>query len=103
MKKEDLSIVILNEKIDLLKSDLIENKLYLELSFVALLIIIFGYFKTEIGKASIGSGSSMGNLMLFVILGLYFGIVYFFYSVIRLNNRNKKLIKEKIESLENNK
>ena len=101
MKKQDLSIIILNEKIDLLKSDLTENKLYLELCFVALLIIIFGYFKTEIGKSSIGSGSLIGILMLAIIFGLYLGIVFFFYSVIKINNKNKKLINEKIEYLQN--
>jgi hypothetical protein len=103
MKKQDVSVIILNEKIDLLKSDLMENKLYLELCFVALLIIIFGYFKTEMGRSSIGSGSPVGFLMLTIILGLYIGIVFFFYSVIKINNRNKKLINEKIEYLQRSK
>lgn len=101
MKKEDLNIVILNEKIDLLKSELEENKLYLELCFVALLIIIFGYFKTELGQQAIGSQSPLGIMMIVILLGLYMGIVYFFYSVIRINNKNKDLIKEKIDFIQN--
>lgn len=97
MKKEDdLSLILLNEKIDLLKSELDENKLYLELSFLALLVIIFGFFKTEIGRAALTSKSPFGYLMLAVVLGLYLGIIYFFYTVIKINTRNKKMINEKI-------
>ncbi|PLW79616.1 hypothetical protein C0585_06485 [Candidatus Woesearchaeota archaeon] len=99
MDKEDLSIIILNEKIDLMKSELEENKLYLELCFVALLIIIFGYFKTELGQQAISSASTVGLTMIVIVLGLYVGIVYFFYSVIMINNKNKKLINEKIDFL----
>ena len=47
MAKDDISISILDEKIELLGNEVKENKLYLELCFIALLVLVF-----EIGRAS---------------------------------------------------
>lgn len=98
-KAENLSISVLNEKIELLKNEVIENKLYLELCFISLLILIFGYFKSDIGQESIRSGSVLGKIIIAITIGLYLGIVFFFYSIIRFNHKNKELIKEKIDSI----
>ena len=99
MKNSDLNIALLNEKINLLKNELDENKLYLELCFVALLIIIFGYFRTELGQATFFGNDVLGFIMVLVAIGLYTGIVYFFYSVIKISSKNEELIQEKINNL----
>lgn len=98
-RTNNLSITVLDEKIDLLKNEVVENKLYLELCFVSLLILIFGYFKSDIGQESVRSGSLLGKTIIAITIGLYFGIVFFFYSIIRFNHKNKELIKEKIDNI----
>ena len=98
-KAESFSIKVLDEKIELLKNEVIENKLYLELCFVSLLILIFGYFRTDIGQESIRSGSVLGKMIVAITIGLYLGIVFFFYSIIRYNHKNKELIREKIDNI----
>lgn len=98
-KIEHVNINILNEKIDLLKNEVTENKLYLELCFIALLILIFGYFRTDVGQASIKGGTLFGKVIIAITIGLYLGVVYFFYSIIKFNQKNRELINEKIESI----
>lgn len=99
VKTENINVNILNEKIDLLKNEVTENKLYLELCFIALLILIFGYFRTDVGQASIKGGTLFGKVIIAITIGLYLGVVYFFYSIIRFNQKNRELINEKIESI----
>lgn len=98
-KADELTITILNEKIDLLKNEVSENKLYLELCFVALLVLVFGYFRSDAGHAAITQGSTFGKVMIVITIILYTGVVYFFYSIIRFNHKNRQLIKEKIEKI----
>ena len=96
---EDTVLIILDEKIDLLKSEIAENKLYLELCFISLLVVIFGYFKTLQGQLSLVNFTTLGIVMSLIAIGLYIGIVYFFFSLIRINSNNRKMIKEKIDRL----
>ncbi len=98
-KSDELTISILSEKIDLLKSEVSENKLYLELCFIALLVLVFGYFKSDIGHQAITQGTLFGKLMIAITIGLYLGVVYFFYSIIRFNHKNRMLIKEKLDNI----
>ncbi|MBR9690418.1 hypothetical protein GOV08_01915 [Candidatus Woesearchaeota archaeon] len=95
----DKSIAILNEKIDLLNGEVAENKLYLELCFIALIVLVFGYFKSDAGRIAISSGAIFGKVMITITIGLYLGVVYFFYSIVRFNQKNRKLIKEKIDRI----
>lgn len=101
MTKEDInsSISILTEKIDLIKTEVQESKLYLELSFIALLILIFGYFKSDFGQAAVINKTAIGKLMITITAGLYIGIVYFFFTIIQFNAKYRGLIKEKINQL----
>ena len=99
MAKDDISISILDEKIELLGNEVKENKLYLELCFIALLVLVFGYFKSDAGQLAILQMTWFGKLMIGITIGLYIGVVYFFYSIIRFNQKNRKLIKEKIDKM----
>ena len=96
---DNLNVKVLDQKIELLKNEVTENKLYLELCFVSLLILIFGYFRSDVGQETIRSGSVFGKVIIAITVGLYFGIVFFFYSIIRYNHKNKQMINEKIDSI----
>ena len=99
MATEDATISILDEKIGLLKNEISENKLYLELCFIALLVLVFGYFRSDAGQVAIINKTMSGKLMIGVTVGLYLGVVYFFFNIIKVNQHNKKLVKEKIDRL----
>ena len=98
-KEDDITIAILNEKIEMLKNEVAENKLYLELCFIALLVLIFGYFKSDVGHSAVSQGTLFGKVMITLTIGIYLGVVYFFYSIVRFNHKNTQLIKEKIDKI----
>jgi hypothetical protein len=98
-ENDDITIPLLNEKIDMLKNEVAENKLYLEFCFIALLVLIFGYFKSDVGQTAIAHGTMFGKLMITLTVGIYLGVVYFFYSIIRYNHKNMQLIKEKLDRI----
>lgn len=95
----EVNLSIISEKIDLLKTEVQESKLYLELAFIALLILVFGYFKSDVGQASVQKMTIFGKMIIGITVGLYIGIVYFFYTIIKFNSKYRRLIKEKIDKL----
>lgn len=97
--EKDVTVPILDEKIEMLKNEVSENKLYLELCFIALLVLVFGYFRSDGGQQAIIQGTLLGKFMILLTIGIYLGIVYFFYSIIRFNHKNKQLIKEKLDNI----
>jgi hypothetical protein len=99
LEENTTTLSILNEKIEMLKNEVAENKLYLELCFIALLVLVFGYFKSDVGHNAITQGTLFGKLMITITIGIYLGVVYFFYSIIRFNQKNRQLIREKLDKI----
>ena len=93
MKKET---DLLNMKMELLRSELFENRVYMEVAAITIFFMIIGFLGTNRGLAQIYEGTAMGYIMLFTAIALLIIIIYMFGQILyTINKKMEKVKKQK--------
>jgi len=95
---DDLDII--NAKIELLKSEILEYKLYIEICAITIVFVIVTFFGTQNGIDQIRAGTNLSFVIILTALILVVAIIYMFSRVIYLSSASvRHVLNDKREVL----
>jgi hypothetical protein len=95
-------IDIINAKIEMLKSEIFEYKLYVEICAITIIFVVATFFATQNGADQIRAGTNLSYLIILNTLILIGAVIYMFSRIIYLSSTSiRKVMNDKKEALLN--
>ena len=83
---------ILDMKLEYLRSEVLEYKIYLEVCAITLFFVIITFLGTTAGIKQISEGSVLGYVILTTAIILFIAIVYMFYRIVYISKTSMKQV-----------
>lgn len=96
---EDLEMI--NAKIELLKSEIFEYKVYIEICAITIVFVIATFFRTQNGIAQIRAGTNLSYVIILTTFILIGTIIYMYSRIAYLSSGSiRKIMDDKKEIIQ---
>ena len=90
---------LLDLKLEMLRHDLMENKIYIEMASVTLFFIILAFLGTDHGMRQLAQRTMLGYVILINAALLFIAIAYMFINILYTINSKMEKIKQQKKGL----